>query len=264
MPMKRIRNALVLAMAVSSLAVLSAAQAPAQKPAFEVASVKLNAHSGFSPTTLQMAGSRFSATGMPLRPLIMQVYNLRDFQIVGGPDWINTDQWDFEAVADKGATLRLVDAGNLDRFTDGSLMVQSLIEDRFQFKSHRETRELPVYELTVAKNGPKIKPSTESGPGTRRVARGEIELQSLPFAVFVYALARQLDHALIDKTNLNGLYDLKFQWNTELKAGADPSPLSDRPLLFTALQEQLGLKLQSSKGPVEVLVIDSVSKASEN
>lgn len=131
------------------------------RPQFEVASVKANAHSGFSPTTLQMAGSRFSATGMPLRPLIMQFYNLRDFQIVGGPDWINTDQWDFEAVAGKGATLRMIDPENFDWATEGSLMVQSLIEDRFQFKFYRETKELPAYELTVAKNGPKIKPSTE-------------------------------------------------------------------------------------------------------
>ena len=79
------------------------AQSPL-KPSFQVVSVKPNAHSGFSPTTLAMKGNRFSATGMPLRPLIMQVYNLRDFQIMGSPDWVNTDQWDFEAEADDSAT----------------------------------------------------------------------------------------------------------------------------------------------------------------
>src|SRR6185369_11220733 len=99
--------------------------------------------SGFSPTTLQMAGSRFSATGMPLRPLIMQFYGLRDFQILGGPAWINTDQWDIEAVADDGVNLQTVNFENPDKPTPASLMVQSLIENRFQFRFHRETKELP-------------------------------------------------------------------------------------------------------------------------
>lgn len=241
------------------------AQTPPQKPAFQVASVKANAHSGFSPTTMQMAGNRFSATGMPLRPLIMQFYNLRDFQIAGGPGWINTDQWDFEAVADDGVSLHMVDLEKPDLPTPGSLMVQSLIENRFQFKFHRETRQLPVYELTIAaKNGPKFKLSADTGPGTRRVGRGEIQIEAQPFATFVYLLARQLDHALIDKTGLRGLYDIKLQWSTELRAGGDTVPASDRPSIPTALQEELGLKLESSRGSVEVLVIDSVQKPTEN
>jgi len=228
------------------------------KPSFQVVSVKPNAHSGFSPTTLGMKGNRFSATGMPLLPLIMQVYNLRDFQIVGGPDWVNTDQWDFEAVADDSAVLSLADAEHPERPTPGSLMVQSLIENRFQFKFHRERRELPVYELLVAKNGAKIK---LSGNGlTRRVGRGEIEVRGYPFAYFAYLLARQLDHALIDKTNLTKPYDIKLEWNAELRAEAERS---DRPTLFSAV-EQLGLKLEPAKGPVEVLVIDSVQKPVEN
>jgi uncharacterized protein (TIGR03435 family) len=239
-------------------------ETPPQKPTFQVASVKANAHSGFSPTTMRMTGNRFSATGMPLRPLIMQVYNLRDFQIAGGPGWINTDQWDFEAVADDGISLHLVDLERPDRPTAGSLMVQSLIENRFEFKFHRETRELPVYELTVAKNGLKFKLSADTGPGTRRVGRGEIQIEAQPFATFAYLLARQLDRALTDKTGLSGLYDIKLQWSTELTAGGDPVRSSDRPSISTALQEQLGLKLESSKGPVEMLVIDSVQKPSEN
>ena len=90
------------------------------KPSFQVVSVKPNSHSGFSPATLGMKGNRFSATGMPLRPLIMQVYSLRDFQIVGGPDWVNTDQWDFEAVADDSAVLSLADAEHPERRLRGA------------------------------------------------------------------------------------------------------------------------------------------------
>src|SRR5262249_34886608 len=160
------------------------------------------------------------------------------------------------AVSDDGVTLQTVNFENPSTPTPASLMVQSLVESRFQLKFHRETKELPVYELTVAKGGPKIKASTEQGPGTRKAGRGEIELQAFPFATFTYLLARQLDHALIDKTNIKGNYDVKLQWNTELKT----EPPSDRPSIFTALPEQLGLKLESSKGPVQVLVIDSVQR----
>jgi bla regulator protein BlaR1 len=256
--MRRVDLTIVLAM-IAVAAVGFSSQAPS-KPSFQVASVKANANSGFSPTTMRMAGNRFITTGMPLFPLIMQFYNLRDFQISGGPAWINTDQWDIEAVADDGAVLQTVNFENPDKPTPASLMVQSLVENRFQFRFHSETKELPVYELTVARNGPKIKLSKDQGPGTRKGGRGEIELQAYPFATFVYLLARQLDHALIDKTNLKGLYDIKLQWSTELKAESS----SDRPSIFTALQDQLGLKLESAKGPVEVLVIDSVSKPSEN
>jgi len=113
------------------------------------------------------------------------------------------------------------------------------------------------------KNGPKLALSKEQSRRTNLITRGEIDIQGYPFATFVYLLARQLDRALIDKTNLRGTYDIKLQWSPELNPGADPSPV-DRPLIFSALQEQLGLRLESSKGPVEMLVIDSVQKPSEN
>jgi uncharacterized protein (TIGR03435 family) len=261
--MTRLKLTIVLVITTIASLVLPVVSQTIPKPSFQVVSVKANANSGFSPTSMRIAGNRFIATGMPLRPLIMQFYNLRDFQIQGGPNWINTDQWDIEAVADD-VVLQMVDLENPGRMTRASLMMQSLVEDRFQFKFHRETKELPVYELTVAKNGPKIKPSANQTPGNRRVGRGQIEIEAHPFATFAYLLARQLDHALIDKTNLKGLYDIQLQWNTELTSVAEPSPSSDRPSIFTALQEQLGLKLESTKGPVEILVIDSAQKPSEN
>jgi uncharacterized protein (TIGR03435 family) len=248
---------MTLAMAVMP----AASQTPAERPAFEVASIKANAHSGFSPTTRRVAGNRFSVTGMPLVPLVMDAYNLRDWQIIGGPAWINIDQWDIEAVAGEGVDLQVFDLQNPSRPTLAALMVQSLVENRFQFRFHREMKELPVYELTIAKNGPKITVSNKAP--TIRWTRGDIDIQAYPFATFAYLLARQLDHALINKTNLKGLYDIKLRWSPELRTNADPSS-DDRPSVFTALQKQLGLKLESARGPVEVLVIDSVQKPSEN
>jgi len=239
---------------------MASSQTPS-KPSFQAASVKLNARSGFSPTTRRIAGNRFSVIGMPLLPLIMDAYNLRAWQILGGPAWMNTDQWDIEAVADDGVDLAVYDFEHPYQPNISGLMVQSLVESRFQFKFHRETKELAVYELALVKNAPKF--AASESRRNYRVGRGEIDIQGYPFATFAYLLARQLDHSIIDKTNLRGAYDIKLQWNTELTAAADASP-SDRPSLFTALQDQLGLKLQTSKGPVEVLVIDSVLKPSEN
>jgi uncharacterized protein (TIGR03435 family) len=261
--MRRVELTFLIGVAALASVILPLTAQITPKPAFQAASVKANANSGFSPTTLRIAGNRFITTGMPLRPLIMQFYNLRDFQIVGGPDWINMDQWDIEGVADESINLQTVDLLNPNRPTTASLMVQSLLQDRFQFKSHRETKVLPVYELTVARNGPKLKLSAEQNPVNRRVTRGEIDIQAYPFATFAYLLARQLDHLLIDKTNLTGSYDIKLQWNAELTSSVDQS-FSDRPSVFTALQDQLGLKLEATKGPVEILVIDSVQKPTQN
>jgi uncharacterized protein (TIGR03435 family) len=100
--------------------------------------------------------------------------------------------------------------------------------------------------------------------GSHRIGRGEIDQQAEPFSTFAYLLSRWLDRTLINKVNLSGLYDIKLQWDPAFKVEGEPSSASDRPSVFTAVQEQLGLNLKSSKGPVEVLVIDSVQKPSEN
>jgi bla regulator protein blaR1 len=236
----------------------------AVKPSFQAASVKPNPHSGLSLASIRIAGNRYSATGVPLRRLMLEAYNLRDFQMAGGPSWISTDQWDVEAVAEDGVPLLMLDVEDPEQPTAASLMMQSLIENRFQLEFHFETKELPVYELTVAKNDPKFKLSKEQTIGTCLGGRGDMEVTANPFASFAYLLSRQSDRPLISKVDLTGLYDIKLQWNPELKTEAESSTFSDKPSIFTTLQEQLGLKLESSKGAVEVLVIDSVQKPSEN
>jgi uncharacterized protein (TIGR03435 family) len=133
-----------------------------QKPKFEVASVKANlSGNGFLDTT----PGRFIATGVPLRRLLREAYNLIDAQIAGGPGWINADSWDIEGKAPAGDA----DASQIKE------MDQSLIEERFQLKFHRETRELPIYELTVSKGGTKMKVSANPSPPRGRMGRGSIE-----------------------------------------------------------------------------------------
>jgi uncharacterized protein (TIGR03435 family) len=237
------------------------------KPSFEVASVKphLSGDSYMDGTP----GGRFIASGIPLRMLITEAYNVRDFQVIGGPGWMNTDGWDIEArpkAEDVGAP------GAQDR---GSVMLQSLLEDRFQLRAHRETRELPVYALTVAKGGPKLKISSgvPAGLPRMRMSRGSLETYETPLGGIVRFLSREFDRLLIDRTNLQGLYDISLKWTPEQRrpaadggATAAPQPAlpPDQPSIFTALQEQLGLRVESTKAPVEVLVIDSVQKPSDN
>jgi uncharacterized protein (TIGR03435 family) len=175
------------------------------------------------------------------------------------------------------------------------MMVQSLIEDRFQLKMHREIKELPVYELLVAKSGLKMKLSADQSPealqesgskppplpqrggpaprGVLRMGRGSLETNGAPVSNFILGLSQQLGRPVIDKTGITGFYDIKLQWTPELGQGqvapggsepAPPPPDISGPSIFTAIQEQLGLRLESSKGPVEVLVIDSVQKPTEN
>lgn len=271
-------------------------QAPAQtKPSFEVATVKPNASGENRIAIMGQPGGRFLATNIPLTMLMGSAYRVRDFQIIGGPNWIRTDRWNIEAKAEEGSIPPPVTPPDPTTISPISLMLQSLIEDRFQLKMHRETRELPVYELVVAKGGPKLKLSEDQSPirppergappppipqrggpmprGSTRMGRGNLESSGVPLATFVTALSQQLGRPVIDKTALQGLYDIKLEWTPELGQGPispggpeppPPPPDAAGPSIFTAVEEQLGLRLESTKGPVEVLVVDSVEKPAEN
>jgi bla regulator protein blaR1 len=268
------------------------------KPSFEVASIKPYNSATMGMSIAIQPGGRFVATGIPFRFLMTYAYRVRDFQILGGPSWISSDRWDIQARAEEGSVPLPTGTRDSNAPDPVALRLQSLLEDRFQLKFHRETRELPAYELTIAKSGSKLKLSEDQGPfqppkpgdpppppikpggamprGSMRMGRGDLEANGVEFAGFVQMLSQQLGRTVIDKTGLKGLYDIKLQWTPEMgqgatpfgpmPAGAEPPPAPEPsgPSLFTAIQEQLGLKLESTKGPVEVLVIDSVQKPSEN
>jgi len=126
---------------------------------------------------------------------------------------------------------------------------QTALADRFQLRLHRETKELPVYTLSVAKNGAKFREATADDQHTTAAGPGEITDHGVAIPIFIKQLSGLVDRAVVDQTGLKGSYDLNLQWTREQDTG---------PSLFTALEEQLGLKLSGGKGPVEILVIDHV------
>jgi bla regulator protein BlaR1 len=247
-------------------------------PVFEVASIKPN-KSGDPNVMLMFKPNGFSATNAPLHEVIRLAYQVPDFQMSGGPPWINSERYDIEAKVDSSAAeLRQLDQDQHRQ------MLQSLLQDRFELKVHWETKELPVYALAVAKNGPKLheaKPDDtypngikdEGGvgrAGLMRMGPGRITAQGLPMNTFVRLLSQQLGRTVLDKTGLAGNYDVELQWTPDnipasfIGPDGKPTPEISGPSVFTAIQEQLGLKLESQKGPVEVLVIDHVEPASAN
>ena len=243
--------------------------------------------SGAGGGTIGQNGGSFFATNMTLRNLLMYAYAspngvTLDAQIIGGPGWARTDHFDIEAKPEGGARVL---PGEQTK-----AMVQSLLEDRFQLKVHRETRDLPVYNLVLTKKGPKL--SEDQAPPNPRQAfitfawqgdqlgplpRGALRMvtgsdtttiigTAIPLARIVAMLQGKSDRIIIDKTGLDGLIDVNLEFRQDLAAAppdAGAPGAVESATLFTALQE-IGLKLESAKAPLEVLVIDSVQRPSEN
>ncbi len=155
----------------------------------------------------------------------MEAYRVRDFQILGGPRWINDDQWDIEAKAESGTNLTWTESQDPNRAGPLARMLQSLIEDRFRLKFHREPREVPAYIVTIVRSGSKLKLSADQSTVIvdTKLGRGLVEVNTQPFGNFLYFLGRQLDRPLIDKTGVVGLYDVKLQWTPEPTQGTPAS-----------------------------------------
>lgn len=253
------------------LLIAAAVAVPAQK-SFDVATIKPVAASDHRVAIRMLPGGGFSADGISLQMLITIAYDVRDFQISGGPQWMKTDRYVVNAKAE-GLGERVDPAVNRE-------MLRTLLEDRFQLKLHRETKEMPVYALVAGKGEHKMKPSDTAGGEQRRgfrMGRGQATLQGATMPALAGILAQNLGRPVTDKTGITGAFDIELHWTPEPGqgggpfGGAPPPPgafttTSDTsgPSIFTAVQEQLGLKLESEKGPVETLVIDSASKPTEN
>jgi uncharacterized protein (TIGR03435 family) len=257
-------------------------------PAFEVASIKPD-KSGTDMTMLRTTPVGFSASNIALKVLIQQAYGIEDNQIVGAPSWLGSARYDIEAKVSSSDTDALHNLSSDQR----RLMLQPLLADRFQLKVHTEVRDLPVLTLVIAKGGPKLheaKPGDTypnglkdfngqgGGPGMMLMRPGQLTGQGLPLSSLARVLTQQLGSTVQDKTGLTGKYDLTLQWTPDRNGSAMPgapepglqgpgsggSTDASGPSIFSAIQEQLGLKLESQKGPVEVLVIDHVETPSEN
>jgi uncharacterized protein (TIGR03435 family) len=292
--------ALVLMLPVA-LGLLHAAGVHAQedaagaKPEFEVATIKPH-KGGDNERSMLMSPGKFSMVGMPVAELIRFAYDLKsDAQLTGGPGWVNSDKFDIDA-KETDAQVQALDKMHGDQpAVYVRLMVQSLLAERFHLTVSHDTKELPVYVLVVAKNGPRMTvaedpapaPSDEKNPGDpphknhmrgiRMNGRGELEGMSTGTDLLANVLSRQQElgnRLVLDKTGLTDQYNWKLKWtpsDAETPMGADGtaasgSPAADAtaPSLFTALQEQLGLKLELQKAPVGVIVIDHIDPPSPN
>jgi bla regulator protein blaR1 len=259
--------------AVTILTIFAALRAQSQTATFEVASIKPSAPAGGGMQIGVSPGGTFNAKNVTLKVLIEQAYDVRDFQIAGGPGWVDTEVYDIIAKGDGTGPseddMRKMTDTQRDLFKEQLVVkIRALLADRFLLKVHRETKELPVYALAIAKNGTKIQSAadedvTRTSLTTRRGDGGKTEVTGtrVPVASLVKTLSSQVGRPVLDQTGLAGNYNFKFSFAPDL---GQPATETDGPSIFTALQEQLGLRLEAQKGPVEVLVIDSAQKASEN
>ena len=237
----------IAALVASALAVPLAAQAP---PAFDVASIRPNTSGSPRSGTQNLPGGRVTVTNQPLRSMIRTAYGANDLEVVGGPDWIDRDRWDVLAAA----------APDSPADAPWREMLKTLLVERFKLRAHFESRERPVYRLVFARAdkrlGPQIR-TTECGadtPGcgtlsanTNGIKSGTIRGVARTMAELGTGLSDYAERRVFDATGSEERYDFDLKWSEDLS-------------IFTALQEQLGLKLEPASGPLEVLFIDGVEK----
>ena len=222
----------------------------AQTPAFEVASVKLTSHGrtadGWSRSSIDVPSpGRLEAVNASMQECLRWAFDVKDYQIAG-PPWLNDDDasYDIEAKAPEGTP-----------HEELHKMMQTLLAERFKLTLHRQQKTLPVYELVVAKGGPKLEKAKDGGgrSGTNSTG-GHVVATGISMLEWAYQLSRYTKMPVFDKTGLAGKFDFKLDYSPDERD--DPA----RPNLSTALQEQLGLKLHSAKGPVDRLVIEHVER----
>ena len=256
---------------LSAAAISALGQAQSLPKEFDVATIKPNASNDNRFMIRPLPGGGLTITGVPLRMLIMEAYDVRTFQVSGGPGWMNTDRWDIEAKTE-GVKGQLPIGQTLK-------MLQVLITHRFHLEVHHDTKEMTIYALVVGKNGSKLTPHTGEPPQPTdrlRVRSGSLSAKQVGIAALVRQLTLQLGRQVIDKTGLTDQYDFKLEWSPEPGQGGPesiglppdarlpPPAESNGPSIFTALQEQLGLRLDAQKGPVDVIVVDRAEKPDEN
>jgi uncharacterized protein (TIGR03435 family) len=239
-----------------AMATLMLGQTPGseKRAEFEVASIKPTATKDGSFTFDFPPGGRFSGRNLTVLNLLRIAYELQAYQISGGPGWISSAGFDIQARADAGA-------GEAPR-EQVRRMIQALLADRFHLALHRETRQLAVYNLVVGKTGPKLQAADNSAAPSGNLKMGQLSTQKMSMKTLADLLAFDLKRPVSDQTALKGEFAFTLEWTLGL--GESETGPSSRPSLFTAVQEQLGLRLESAKGPIEVLVIDQVEKPSEN
>lgn len=245
---------------------------PAASLAFEVAAIKPSNPENHD-LRLRQTNSAFVATGYTLQRLIAFAYEVELFQVLGGPGWTKSERYDITAKKERDPRLAKPD--------DDRYRVRALMADRFNLTIHRESKELPIFALSIGKNGSKLqlaKPPIGSSGVSGRGGSGRTQLMftDAPVSLLVHELSQRLGRPVVDRTGLDAHYDFKLEWAPDPSqpvlrsrdsgtfVSSAPSADSSGPSIFTALQEQLGLKLEAEKGPVEIIVIDRADRPTDN
>jgi uncharacterized protein (TIGR03435 family) len=255
---------------------------------YDVVSIKPNKPEGDKfMIRIQTGGDRYSATGISLKGLIQYAYNLKmEDQISGLTGPLSSARFDIEAKIDEETYAALKKLSNDEGNAQRRLLMQAMLADRFQLKAHSETKELPIYSLVIAKGGFKLKdanpndtyangikgPDGVSKAGMMRISNSTynstITAQGISMSALANNLTFQVHRNVVDNTGLTGKYDINLTWtpddNRAVAPGDSGAPADSAPPIFTAVQEQLGLKLEPTKGPVETIVVDHVEMPSEN
>jgi uncharacterized protein (TIGR03435 family) len=219
--------------------------APTPPPAFEVATVRPSPPNHGYTSISPFGSDRFTAANASLSYLIQLAYSIdARNQLSGAPDWLDSEFFDINAEAADGAHLS---------YEQLQPLLQQLLQQRFHLVAHRETRNLPGYTLIVAKSTPKLR-ITKGGAPYGYIFAGKLRLQNSDIDSLAGALVSPVGRPVVNKTGIQGNYDIKLDY------AADGDTNSNLPSIFTALQEQLGLKLDSQKVPVQMLIIDHIDK----
>ena len=265
------------AAAVVLVSVLFAAGVSAQAPAVSyVASVKRNREAQPRGGSEYSPGGRFTATAITVQSLIRLAYGVLDIQVAGAPVWVSSDRFDITAKSDDNPA------------PPQAALLQTLLKDRFQLQVHRETRQMPEFALVVANKEQKLGPALirsdsdcaayrraghpppepgRTAPCSERISRNAISARSISMDQLASSLTPFVRRLTVNRTGLTGGFDIELNWTPEPTAAGTPDPSSDDNSggsIFSAIQEQLGLKLVSERDAVEVLVIDRLQAPSEN
>jgi uncharacterized protein (TIGR03435 family) len=231
-------------------------------PAFEVVSVKLSKPICDGMMVSSPPG-RFSAHCTTLMGLLFNAYPTvkPSIPIPGLPGWANSERFDVDAKADDETAAAMQNLPRTEQWEQTQTMLQQALADSFKLRAHNEAREGPIYEPVAAKGGIKLKEALASEHSRGNSwGHDHIQVRTGPISGLVFALSDVLSRNVVDKTGLSGNYDIDLKWTPDEQQGTPEAG----PTLFTALEEQLGLKLVPAKGPVDTFVVDHVERATEN
>jgi uncharacterized protein (TIGR03435 family) len=241
--------------------------AAGKRRAFEVASIKVSDPNSKNFGIGTAPGGRFVANNWTLKRLIAYAYRVQDNQIFGGPPWVNSDRFDIVAKAEEGSIPDDDRPSNPGKLPPIRYLVQTLLAERFNLKLHRDVRELPTFELVIAKSGAKLQKADPQATGVPDLGARHIYAESITPRTLSAALSQELRRTVVDKTGLDDLYRVHLEWGVNMDNTPDAGttvPADARPSIFTAIEEQLGLRLESRKTLTDVLIVDSADKPLPN